>query len=105
MELATAERALRTSARSLSLRSMELATAESHLARLREGRPESLDTTSLHLDIRTDLKRIHSHICSVAYPVLEAAGELEPSRLRRPETESLPTLPSPPRGAAPELGA
>jgi phosphate:Na+ symporter len=23
-----------------------------------------------------DLKRIHSHICSVAYPVLEAAGEM-----------------------------
>ena len=23
-----------------------------------------------------DLKRIHSHICSVAYPVLEAAGEI-----------------------------
>jgi len=23
-----------------------------------------------------DLKRIHSHICSVAYPVLEAAGEV-----------------------------
>jgi phosphate:Na+ symporter len=22
------------------------------------------------------LKRIHSHICSVAYPVLEAAGEM-----------------------------
>ena len=29
-----------------------------------------------HLDILADLKRIHSHICSVAYPVLEAAGEL-----------------------------
>jgi hypothetical protein len=29
-----------------------------------------------------DLKRIHSHICSVAYPVLEAAGELQPSRLK-----------------------
>jgi phosphate:Na+ symporter len=39
-------------------------------------RPESLGTTSLHLDILSDLKRIHSHICSVAYPVLEAAGEL-----------------------------
>ena len=26
--------------------------------------------------IRDSLKRIHSHICSVAYPVLEAAGEL-----------------------------
>jgi phosphate:Na+ symporter len=31
---------------------------------------------SLHLDVLSDLKRIHSHICSVAYPVLEAAGEL-----------------------------
>jgi phosphate:Na+ symporter len=26
--------------------------------------------------VLSDLKRIHSHICSVAYPVLEAAGEL-----------------------------
>jgi phosphate:Na+ symporter len=23
-----------------------------------------------------DLKRIHSHICSVAYPALDAAGEM-----------------------------
>lgn len=38
--------------------------------------PESLETTSLHLDVLSDLKRIHSHICSVAYPLLEAAGEL-----------------------------
>ena len=34
--------------------------------------------SSLHLDILRDLRRIHSHICSVAYPVLEAAGELAP---------------------------
>jgi phosphate:Na+ symporter len=43
---------------------------------LREGRPQSIETTSLHLDVLRDLKRIHSHICSVAYPVLEAAGEM-----------------------------
>jgi phosphate:Na+ symporter len=30
----------------------------------------------VHLDVLADLKRIHSHICSVAYPVLEATGEL-----------------------------
>ncbi|HTZ03665.1 MAG TPA: Na/Pi cotransporter family protein, partial [Xanthobacteraceae bacterium] len=54
----------------------ELAAADRHLDRLREGRPESLETTSLHLDVLSDLKRIHSHICSVAYPVLQAAGEL-----------------------------
>jgi phosphate:Na+ symporter len=58
------------------LRKAELQAADRHFERLREGRPESLETTSLHLDVLSDLKRIHSHICSVAYPVLEAAGEL-----------------------------
>jgi phosphate:Na+ symporter len=58
------------------LRNAELSAAEQHLERLREGRPESLETTSLHLDVLRDLKRIHSHICSVAYPVLDAAGEM-----------------------------
>ena len=58
------------------MRRAELAAADRHFERLREGRPESLETTSLHLDVLSDLKRIHSHICSVAYPVLEAAGEL-----------------------------
>jgi phosphate:Na+ symporter len=68
------------------LRNAELAASESHLRRLREGRPESIETSSLHLNVLRDLKRIHSHICSVAYPVLEATGELQPSRLRETET-------------------
>jgi phosphate:Na+ symporter len=58
------------------LRNTELAATEKHLDRLREGRPETIETTSLHLDVLRDLRRIHSHICSVAYPVLEAKGEL-----------------------------
>jgi phosphate:Na+ symporter len=57
------------------LRDAERSAAEHHLARLREGLPESMETTSLHLDVLRDLKRIHSHVCSVAYPVLEATGE------------------------------
>src|ERR1700726_467262 len=57
------------------LRNTELAATERHLDRLREGRPETIETTSLHLDVLRDLRRIHSHICSVAYPVLDAAGE------------------------------
>jgi phosphate:Na+ symporter len=73
-----ARRLLRTKT---ELRKAELEAAERHFERLREGRPESLETTSLHLDILSDLKRIHSHICSVAYPVLEAAGELSRERL------------------------
>jgi phosphate:Na+ symporter len=70
------------------LRNAELGSADSHLARLREGRPESIETSSLHLDVLRDLKRIHSHICSVAYPVLEAAGELQPNRLKEADAGS-----------------
>jgi phosphate:Na+ symporter len=58
------------------LRSAELAAAERHLERLREGRLETMETTSLHIDVLRDLKRIHSHICSVAYSALDASGEI-----------------------------
>jgi phosphate:Na+ symporter len=58
------------------LRSIELTAAERHLERLREGRPETLETTSLHLDVLRDLKRINSHICSVAYPALEGTKKI-----------------------------
>ena len=74
-----------------SLRTAEPAAAESHLARLRERRPESIESSSLHLDVLRDLKRIHSHICSVAYPVLERAGALQPSRLRVVEPGESPS--------------
>jgi phosphate:Na+ symporter len=74
------------------LRARELAAAESHLARLRDGRPESIESSSLHLDILRDLKRIHSHICSAAYPVLERAGALQPSRLKETEPAAGPAV-------------
>jgi phosphate:Na+ symporter len=78
------------------IREAERAAADSHLGRLREGRPESVETSSLHLDILRDLKRIHSHICSVAYPVLETTGELEPSRLKHwdAQAEAAAAIPS-----------
>ena len=78
-------------AEKVTLRTAELAAAESHLGRLREGRPESIESSSLHLDVLRDLKRIHSHICSVAYPVLERTGALQPSRLRVVEPDEAPT--------------
>jgi phosphate:Na+ symporter len=70
-DAAAARRLLREKS---DLRKAELEAADRHFERLREGRPETLETTSIHLDILSDLKRIHSHICSVAYPVLEADG-------------------------------
>jgi len=82
-----------------ALRNTELAATERHLDRLREGRPETVETTSLHLDVLRDLRRIHSHICSVAYPVLDAAGELPARRNAESRPQALPagTAPSTPR--------
>lgn len=65
----------------VDVRRVEQRSAERHLERLREGRVESLQTSTLHLDIMRDLKRINAHIVSVAHPVLEEAGELKESRL------------------------
>jgi phosphate:Na+ symporter len=73
----------------VAIRQAERLAAESHLLRLRDGHIASIETSSLHLDILRDLKRIHSHICSVAYPVLEVAGELQPSRLKVLEVEAV----------------
>jgi phosphate:Na+ symporter len=73
-----------------ALRNAELAATERHLDRLREGRPETIETTSLHLDVLRDLRRIHSHICSVAYPVLDAAGELPALQAAESDLAGLP---------------
>ena len=70
------------------VREAERLAAENHFARLREGLTASLETSSLHLDILRDLKRIYSHVCSVAYPVLESTGELQPSRLKALDGET-----------------
>jgi phosphate:Na+ symporter len=72
------------------LRNTEIAATERHLDRLREGRPETIETTSLHLDVLRDLRRIHSHICSVAYPVLDAAGELPAHQNAENDLAALP---------------
>jgi len=39
----------------------------------------------LHIDLISDLKRINSHICSIAYPILEQAGALTQTRLKQAE--------------------
>jgi len=44
---------------------------ESHLGRLRAGLTESVDTSEIHLDILTNLKRISSHVSAMMFPILE----------------------------------
>lgn len=74
--------ARRLVAEKTAMREAEARAADSHFARLREGRPESLETSSIHMDVIRDLKRINGHLTTVAYPILEAAGELAETRLK-----------------------
>ncbi|HEY0201366.1 MAG TPA: Na/Pi cotransporter family protein, partial [Burkholderiaceae bacterium] len=74
----------------IRFRDLERAYAASHLARLTDNTVQSIETSSLHIDLISDLKRINSHICSIAYPILESAGALAPSRLLEPSTHTLP---------------
>ncbi|WP_353367852.1 Na/Pi cotransporter family protein [Acidovorax sp. FG27] len=63
-------------------RDLERAYAATHLVRLSDKTVPSMETSSLHIDLISELKRINSHICSIAYPILDSAGALAPNRLR-----------------------
>jgi phosphate:Na+ symporter len=64
-------------------RDLQYEYAASHIARLQDNTAQSIETSSLHLDLISDLKRINSHICSIAYPILESAGALTATRIRQ----------------------
>jgi phosphate:Na+ symporter len=76
-------------AQKVLIRDLERAYAASHLERLAGNTIESIETSSLHLDLISDLRRINSHFCSVAYPILEEAGVLARTRLREVEDAPL----------------
>ena len=63
-------------------RDLERAYAAQHLDRLSGQTVQSIETSSLHLDIISDMRRINSFFCSTAYPILERSGQLRKSRLR-----------------------
>ena len=71
-------------AQKVLFRDLERKYAEAHLARLAGNTIESIETSSLHLDLISDLRRINSHFCTVAYPILEEAGVLARTRLIEP---------------------
>ncbi len=71
-------------------RDLEREYAASHIARLQDNTAQSIETSSLHLDLISDLKRINSHICSIAYPILDSAGALSQTRIRHSKLAELP---------------
>jgi phosphate:Na+ symporter len=71
-------------------RDLEREYAASHIARLQDNTAQSIETSSLHLDLISDLKRINSHLCSIAYPILDSAGVLSQTRIRHSKLAELP---------------
>jgi phosphate:Na+ symporter len=53
------------------MRQRERDLRESHLGRLRAGLAESIETSEIHLDILTNLKRISSHVSAINISILE----------------------------------
>jgi phosphate:Na+ symporter len=72
-------------AQKVLFRDLERTYANTHLERLAGQTIESIETSSLHLDMIADLRRINSHVCSIAYPILEQAGVLAKTRLKEPD--------------------
>lgn len=68
------------------LRRLERESHDRHLARLRSGQAESMETSDLHLEVFRSLKEINSLLVKVAYPILTRNGDLLESRLTREET-------------------
>ncbi|MEW5880303.1 MAG: Na/Pi cotransporter family protein [Pseudomonadota bacterium] len=68
-------------AEKVAFRELEMRYADSHLQRLSGNTPQSIETSSLHLDLLADFKRINSLFCSIAYPILESAGVLSKTRV------------------------
>jgi phosphate:Na+ symporter len=54
-----------------AIRQRERELRQSHLDRLRAGLAESLETSEIHLDVLTNLKRVNSHITALVYPIVE----------------------------------
>ena len=74
-------------------RDLEHEYAANHIARLQDNSAPSIETSSLHLDLLSELKRINSHICSIAYPILESKGALSATRLRQSRLTDLDEQP------------
>jgi phosphate:Na+ symporter len=80
---------------------LERAFHDTHLDRLAGQSVQSIETSSLHLDIISDMRRINSFFCSTAYPILEQAGQLRRTRLRDATTGVFEARPEVAPGHAP----
>jgi phosphate:Na+ symporter len=63
------------------VRKVEQKLQRSHISRLREGLPESIETSNIHQETLRALKQINTAFSMVGYPILLKTGNLLKSRL------------------------
>jgi phosphate:Na+ symporter len=62
---------------------MESDATDAHFQRLRGGEIETVETSTMHLNVLRDLKHVNANLeVAAAYPILERMGELLPTCLR-----------------------
>ena len=68
-----------------------------HLQKIRDDSHYDSQLSAMQLDVLRDLRRINSYQAAVAYPILEEAGQLRSSRLRRSKSneDSFPGVKGP----------
>ena len=60
-----------------AIKEAERQASINHMSRMQQKIPETLATSELHMDIIRDLRRINSLMASIAYPILDEAGDLK----------------------------
>ena len=66
---------------------MENDATDCYFKRLRETGSHNGDAGDVYLRVLRDLRRIHSHIAALAYPILDRAGLLQNRLIEMPPTE------------------
>ncbi len=81
------EGAKRLIAQKDAFRKLENEVLDRHFKNGNQGKRGDLRRSALYVDMIRDLHRINSHIVSAGYPIVDAAGLLRGSRLRREAKE------------------
>ncbi len=79
-------------AQKAAFRDMHRQALDGHFTRLRQNQSEGGESSALYVDILRDFNQINTHLTSPAYSILEAAGELQNTRLKETVAQNSQTV-------------
>ena len=79
-------------AQKAAFRDIHRQALDGHFMRLRQNQSEGGESSALYVDILRDFNQINTHLTSPAYSILEAAGELQNTRLKETVAQNSQTV-------------